>query len=52
MLDLEEKVTQLENWTDGKGLIVCGAAETFCSGSDLSAVRAISNTQVVTKKCF
>ncbi|XP_016893180.1 ethylmalonyl-CoA decarboxylase isoform X2 [Cynoglossus semilaevis] len=45
MLDLEEKVTQLENWTDGKGLIVCGAAETFCSGSDLSAVRAISNTQ-------
>uniref|UniRef100_A0A8C6KTW9 Ethylmalonyl-CoA decarboxylase 1 n=1 Tax=Nothobranchius furzeri TaxID=105023 RepID=A0A8C6KTW9_NOTFU len=39
MVDLEEKVTQLENWTNGKSLIVRGAAETFCSGSDLNAVR-------------
>uniref|UniRef100_A0A3B3DPS0 Ethylmalonyl-CoA decarboxylase 1 n=1 Tax=Oryzias melastigma TaxID=30732 RepID=A0A3B3DPS0_ORYME len=39
MVDLEEKVTQLENWTDGKGVIVQGAAQTFCSGSDLNAVR-------------
>ena len=46
MVDLEEKVSQLENWTDGKGLIVQGAAGTFCSGSDLNAVRAISNPQV------
>uniref|UniRef100_A0A8C6KTV7 Ethylmalonyl-CoA decarboxylase n=1 Tax=Nothobranchius furzeri TaxID=105023 RepID=A0A8C6KTV7_NOTFU len=29
MVDLEEKVTQLENWTNGKSLIVRGAAETF-----------------------
>uniref|UniRef100_A0A8C7XCC3 Ethylmalonyl-CoA decarboxylase 1 n=1 Tax=Oryzias sinensis TaxID=183150 RepID=A0A8C7XCC3_9TELE len=42
MVDLEEKVTQLENWTDGKGVIVQGAAQTFCSGSDLNAVRAIN----------
>uniref|UniRef100_A0A8C8DK32 Ethylmalonyl-CoA decarboxylase n=1 Tax=Oryzias sinensis TaxID=183150 RepID=A0A8C8DK32_9TELE len=41
MVDLEEKVTQLENWTDGKGVIVQGAAQTFCSGSDLNAVRAM-----------
>ena len=46
MVDLEERVTQLEEWTDGKGLIIQGAAETFCSGSDLNAVRAISNPQV------
>uniref|UniRef100_A0A665TTV1 Ethylmalonyl-CoA decarboxylase 1 n=1 Tax=Echeneis naucrates TaxID=173247 RepID=A0A665TTV1_ECHNA len=46
MVDLEEQVNQLENWTEGKGLIVQGAAETFCSGSDLNAVRAISNPQV------
>lgn len=46
MVDLEERVSQLESWTDGKGLIVQGAAGTFCSGSDLNAVRAISNPQV------
>ncbi|XP_062278150.1 ethylmalonyl-CoA decarboxylase isoform X2 [Scomber scombrus] len=52
MVDLEEKVSQLENWTDGKGLIVQGAAGTFCSGSDLNAVRAISNPQDGMKMCM
>ncbi|XP_022046089.1 ethylmalonyl-CoA decarboxylase isoform X2 [Acanthochromis polyacanthus] len=52
MVDLEERVTQLENWTDGKGLVVQGAAETFCSGSDLNAVRAISNPQDGMKMCM
>ncbi|XP_054869439.1 ethylmalonyl-CoA decarboxylase isoform X2 [Amphiprion ocellaris] len=52
MVDLEERVTQLENWTGGKGLIVQGAAETFCSGSDLNAVRAISNPQDGMKMCM
>ncbi|XP_047453671.1 ethylmalonyl-CoA decarboxylase isoform X2 [Mugil cephalus] len=52
MVDLEDRVTQLENWTDGKGLIVHGAAETFCSGSDLNAVRAISNPQDGMKMCM
>lgn len=46
MVELEEKVSQLEKWRDGKGLIVRGAAGTFCSGSDLNAVREISNPQV------
>lgn len=46
MVDLEERVSQLEGWTDGKGLIVQGASGTFCSGSDLNAVRALSNPQV------
>lgn len=51
MLELEERVTQLENWTEGKGLILQGAAGTFCSGSDLNAVRAISNPQVNYHTC-
>ncbi|XP_075869077.1 ethylmalonyl-CoA decarboxylase isoform X2 [Nelusetta ayraudi] len=45
MVELEDRVSQLESWTDGKGVIVVGAAGTFCSGSDLNAVRAISNPQ-------
>ncbi|XP_054897764.1 ethylmalonyl-CoA decarboxylase [Poeciliopsis prolifica] len=52
MVDLEEKVSQLENWTEGKGLVVRGAAETFCSGSDLNAVRAISSPQDGMKMCM
>lgn len=52
MVELEERVSQLESWTDGKGLIVQGAAQTFCSGSDLNAVRAISNPQDGMKMCM
>ncbi|KAL2084605.1 hypothetical protein ACEWY4_020123 [Coilia grayii] len=52
MLELEERVAQLEGWSEGKGLIVQGAAETFCSGSDLNAVRAISNPQDGMKMCM
>ncbi|XP_077454278.1 ethylmalonyl-CoA decarboxylase-like isoform X2 [Stigmatopora argus] len=52
MVQLEEKVSQLEQWTDGKGLIVQGAAGTFCSGSDLNAVKAISNPNDGMKMCM
>lgn len=52
MVELEEKVSQLESWTEGKGLIVCGAGGTFCSGSDLNAVRAISNPHDGMKMCM
>ncbi|NWU98665.1 ECHD1 decarboxylase, partial [Upupa epops] len=45
MVELQEKVTELENWMDGKGLIICGAGDTFCSGSDLTAVKAMSSPQ-------
>ncbi|NWZ31398.1 ECHD1 decarboxylase, partial [Asarcornis scutulata] len=45
MLELQEKVAELENWKDGKGLIICGAGNTFCSGSDLNTVKAIPNSQ-------
>lgn len=45
MLQLLERVTELENWTEGKGLIVHGAKNTFCSGSDLNAVKALSTPE-------
>lgn len=51
MVELEERVSQLEEWTEGKGLIIQGAAGTFCSGSDLNAVRAISNPQATSVVC-
>ncbi|CAL8261050.1 unnamed protein product [Boreogadus saida] len=52
MVELEERVSQLESWTQGKGLIVRGAAGTFCSGADLNAVRAMSNPQDGMKMCM
>ncbi|KAM6968045.1 ethylmalonyl-CoA decarboxylase [Aplochiton taeniatus] len=52
MVELEEKVAHLESWSEGKGLIVRGAAGTFCSGSDLNAVMAISNPQDGMKMCM
>lgn len=45
MVELQERVAELENWRDGKGLIVHGAENTFCSGSDLNAVRMLSSPQ-------
>jgi ethylmalonyl-CoA/methylmalonyl-CoA decarboxylase len=48
MLQLLERVIELENWTEGKGLIIHGAKNTFCSGSDLNAVKALSTPEVST----
>nr|BAC26112.1 unnamed protein product [Mus musculus] len=45
MLQLLERVIELENWTEGKGLIIHGAKNTFCSGSDLNAVKALSTPE-------
>ncbi|KAM9666083.1 ethylmalonyl-CoA decarboxylase [Trichechus inunguis] len=45
MLQLLEKVVELENWTEGKGLIVRGANNTFSSGSDLNAVKALGTPE-------
>ncbi|KAM9806188.1 ethylmalonyl-CoA decarboxylase isoform X2 [Syngnathus typhle] len=52
MVQLEEKVSQLEQWADGKGLILQGAAGTFCSGSDLNAVKAFSKRQDGMEMCM
>ena len=45
MLQLLERVIELETWTEGKGLIVRGAKNTFCSGSDLNAVKALGTPE-------
>ncbi|XP_032877115.1 ethylmalonyl-CoA decarboxylase [Amblyraja radiata] len=52
MLDFRDKVEELEHWTDGKGLILRGANNTFCSGSDLRAVKAILNPEDGLKMCM
>ncbi|NXS66521.1 ECHD1 decarboxylase, partial [Pandion haliaetus] len=52
MLELQERVNELENWKDGKGLIIYGAGNTFCSGSDLNAVKAILNSQDGMNMCM
>nr|AAH95165.1 Zgc:110060 [Danio rerio] len=51
MLELEQRVNELEIWTEGKAVIVQGAAGNFCSGSDLNAVRAIANPHDGMKMC-
>ncbi|XP_077383023.1 ethylmalonyl-CoA decarboxylase isoform X2 [Festucalex cinctus] len=52
MVQLEEKVCQLEQWADGKGLILQGAAGTFCSGADLNAVKGLSEPKDGMKMCM
>ncbi|KAM4040166.1 ethylmalonyl-CoA decarboxylase [Anomaloglossus baeobatrachus] len=43
MLELEERISDLENWNEGKALVLYGAEGTFCSGADLNAVNSMSN---------
>ena len=45
MLQLLEKMIELENWTEGKDLIVCVAKNTFSSGSDLNVVKALATPE-------
>ena len=41
MLDLEKCVTELENWDEGKGIVLAGVGGTFCSGGDLDTVQRL-----------
>ena len=41
MLDLEKAIESLENWNNGRGLILNGQSNTFCSGIDLSLVKEL-----------
>ncbi|ESO13101.1 hypothetical protein HELRODRAFT_159708 [Helobdella robusta] len=41
-LEFEERIEELEKWETGKGLIVKGCGNTFCSGGDLNFVRALA----------
>ncbi|XP_041044524.1 ethylmalonyl-CoA decarboxylase isoform X1 [Carcharodon carcharias] len=52
MIDLRDSVEELENWTNGKGLIIRGADNTFCSGSDLRAVKAMLNPEDGLRICM
>ncbi|XP_043920005.1 ethylmalonyl-CoA decarboxylase [Protopterus annectens] len=52
MVQLKDQVEELEGWSEGKGLILHGAANTFCSGSDLNSVKAISNPQDGMEMCM
>ncbi|XP_060094981.1 ethylmalonyl-CoA decarboxylase isoform X1 [Heteronotia binoei] len=52
MIELQEKVAELENWEDGKGLIIHGAENTFCSGSDLNAVKLLSSPKDGMNMCM
>ena len=41
MLQLEDIVTDLENWSSGRGVILHGADGTFCSGGDLTLMKLV-----------
>ena len=45
MVQLEDVINQLQNWNDGKGVILRSTGNTFCSGGDLTTVRAINNPE-------
>ena len=38
MVDLSDCVKRLEDWNNGKDLILCGEGGNFCSGGDLTFV--------------
>ena len=39
MVELHDIVTDLETWSEGKGIALYGAGRTFCSGADLDLVQ-------------
>lgn len=43
MVDLDEIVDKLDQWTDCKGAILYGTDGNFCSGGDLNMVKRIAN---------
>ena len=43
MVQLWDIVNTLEEWKEGKGVILHSIGDTFCSGGDLNTVRHISN---------
>lgn len=41
MVDLRDCIEELEQWQEGKGLVLYGAGKNFCSGGDLDFVKQI-----------
>nr|XP_033793310.1 ethylmalonyl-CoA decarboxylase [Geotrypetes seraphini]XP_033793311.1 ethylmalonyl-CoA decarboxylase [Geotrypetes seraphini]XP_033793312.1 ethylmalonyl-CoA decarboxylase [Geotrypetes seraphini]XP_033793313.1 ethylmalonyl-CoA decarboxylase [Geotrypetes seraphini]XP_033793314.1 ethylmalonyl-CoA decarboxylase [Geotrypetes seraphini]XP_033793315.1 ethylmalonyl-CoA decarboxylase [Geotrypetes seraphini]XP_033793316.1 ethylmalonyl-CoA decarboxylase [Geotrypetes seraphini]XP_033793317.1 ethylmalon len=52
MIELQDRVKELEDWTEGRGLVVHGARNTFCSGSDLKAIKAMHGSEEGLKICM
>ncbi|XP_030052724.1 ethylmalonyl-CoA decarboxylase [Microcaecilia unicolor] len=52
MIELQDRVKELEDWTEGRGLVVRGAKNTFCSGSDLNTVKAMCSSEEGMKMCM
>lgn len=46
MMDLEEIVEKLDQWVEGKGVILHGANGNFCSGGDLNFAKKINNPEL------
>lgn len=42
---LTEVLDELYNWPEGRGVLICGHAGTFCSGSDLMSVRETASQE-------
>lgn len=45
MVDFRRSISDLESWSNGRGVLVYGAGGTFCSGGDLQMARATANAQ-------
>jgi len=45
MVKLAEVVDELEQWQNGKALVLLGSEGTFCSGADLSIIKAINTPE-------
>lgn len=45
MVKLAEAVDELEQWQNGKALVLRGSEGSFCSGADLSVVKAINTPE-------
>jgi len=46
MMDLEKVVDKLDQWTEGKGVILHGSDGNFCSGGDLNITKHIGTPEI------
>ena len=52
MVDLSEAVSSLENWESGKGVILYGKGDIFCSGGYLKTMRELSSDSAYKMSCL
>ncbi|XP_074032773.1 ethylmalonyl-CoA decarboxylase isoform X2 [Leptinotarsa decemlineata] len=52
MLDLRTCLSELENWKEGKAVILCGEGSNFCSGGDLEFAKASGTPEEGAYMCF